>query len=237
MQTHYFGDINDYRKYILLRKFLKFGGLRIAFCWMLRPDDTRNDGQDRRYLANRPRWEHFDPALYRFLKETCDQNPSSGIERIENSDLLRGCCFHGTELSPAIEERAAYMSGFLKTAKDHRAQLAFYDSDNGVEVNSVPIGSLRSPKYLYWHEIEEAYAQGMSLLVLQFFPHELHPDFIRRRRREIADHTGSKNVLAYDARRVCYFLAAHEEHLAAIEATNRAIEQDETNNQIHMIPH
>jgi len=73
--------------------------------------------------------------------------------------------------------------------------------------------------------------------VLQFFPHELHPDFIRRRRREIADHTGSKNVLAYDARTVCYFLAAHEDHLGAIEATNRAIEQDETNTQIHMIPH
>ena len=154
MQRHYFGDINDYRKYIFLRKFLKSGGLRIAFCWMLRPDDTRNDGQDRRYLENEARWKHLDPTLYRFLKTACDQDPSYGIKRIEKSGLLSGCCFHEAELIPAKKERAAYMNGFLKTAKDHQAQLAFYDSDNGIEVNSVPIGSIRSPKYLYWHEIE-----------------------------------------------------------------------------------
>ena len=66
MQRHYFGDINDYRKYILLSKFLEPGGMRIAFCRMLTLDDSRNDGQDRRYLANAARWEHLDSDLYRF---------------------------------------------------------------------------------------------------------------------------------------------------------------------------
>jgi len=236
MQRHYFGDINDYRKYILLRKFLKHGHMRIAFCWMLTPDDHRNDGQDRRYLANEARWEHLDTDLYRFLKVVCHQDPSSGIKRIEDSDLLNGCCFHGDELKPQKEERAAYMRRFLEVASEHKALLAFFDSDNGIEVNSVPIGTDRSPKYLFWHEIEKAYAQGMSLLILQFFPHESHPDFIRRRRQEIAGRTGSRNVLVYDARRVCYFLVAQDKHLAAIEATNHGLEPLLTGGQIRLVP-
>jgi endo-1,4-beta-D-glucanase Y len=103
-------------------------------------------------------------------------------------------------------------------------------------VKSHPIGTSHSPKYLYWHEIEKAYSKGLSLLVLQFFPRKSHPDFIRRRRREIADHTGSKNVIVYDARRVCYFLAAHENHLTAVEATNRALEHVLINSQIRLVP-
>jgi hypothetical protein len=235
MQRHYFGDINDYRKYLLLRKFLNSGHMRIAFWWMLTPDDHRNDGQDRRYIANEALWEYLDPDLYRFLKVVCNQDLTSGIKRIEESDLLSGCCFHGDELKPLKEERTVYMRRFLKAASEHKAQLAFFDSDNGIEVKSIPIVTSRSPKYLFWHEIENAYAQGMSLLILQFFPHESHLDFIRRRRQEIADHTSSKNIMVYNARRVCYFLAAHDTHLAAIEATNHGLEHVLTSGHIQLM--
>jgi hypothetical protein len=138
-------------------------------------------------------------------------------------------------LKPQKEERAEYMRRFLKVASEHKAQLAFYDSDNGIEVNSVPIGTANSPKYLFWHEIEKAYTQGMSLLILQFFPHESHPDFIRRRRQEIAVHTGSRNILVYDARRVCYFLVAQDKHLSAIEVANHGLEPLVLSGQIRLV--
>lgn len=150
--------------------------------------------------------------------------------------MLTGCCFHGDELKPQKTKRAEYMSRFLKVASENKAQLAFFDSDNGIEVKSVPFGTVRSPKYLFWHEIEMAYTAGMSLLILQFFPHKSHPDFIKKRRREIADHIGSKNILVYDAKRVCYFLAAHEKHLSAIQAANHGLEQMLNSGQIRLIP-
>ena len=38
------GDINDYRKYALLRALSAGGANRIGVCWMLTPDDGRTDG-------------------------------------------------------------------------------------------------------------------------------------------------------------------------------------------------
>ena len=42
MKNQYFGDINDYRKYGLLRLIAKKTGLKIGICWMLTPDDGLN---------------------------------------------------------------------------------------------------------------------------------------------------------------------------------------------------
>jgi hypothetical protein len=40
-----FRDINDYRKYGLLRVLTNRGGARTAVCWMFTPDDGRGDGR------------------------------------------------------------------------------------------------------------------------------------------------------------------------------------------------
>ena len=39
MKNQYFGDINDYRKYGLLRILISGGGIKTIVCWVLRPDD------------------------------------------------------------------------------------------------------------------------------------------------------------------------------------------------------
>ena len=39
MKNQYFGDINDYRKYGLLRILSTYGPIKTAVCWMLTPDD------------------------------------------------------------------------------------------------------------------------------------------------------------------------------------------------------
>ena len=44
MKNQYFGDVNDYRKYGLLRVFANQAAFNIGVCWMLTPDDERRDG-------------------------------------------------------------------------------------------------------------------------------------------------------------------------------------------------
>ena len=39
MKNQYFGDINDYRKYGLIRLLTGAGQLKTAVCWMLAPGD------------------------------------------------------------------------------------------------------------------------------------------------------------------------------------------------------
>ena len=64
MKNQYFGDINDYRKYSLLRLLSGHGKISTAVCWMLTPDDLRPDGHRIQYLREPEKWRKFDPAVF-----------------------------------------------------------------------------------------------------------------------------------------------------------------------------
>jgi hypothetical protein len=51
MKNQYFGDINDYRKYGLLRAFAE-AHLSVGVCWLLTADDAGGDGELRRLLIS-----------------------------------------------------------------------------------------------------------------------------------------------------------------------------------------
>ncbi|MCJ7618838.1 MAG: hypothetical protein MUP64_01300, partial [Anaerolineae bacterium] len=69
MKNQYFGDVNDYRKYGLLRVLTNGGEIKAAVCWMLTPDDGRGDGGFTSYLEQPDKWRHFDPLLFDHLRE------------------------------------------------------------------------------------------------------------------------------------------------------------------------
>jgi hypothetical protein len=50
LKNQYFGDINDYRKYGLLRILQSKGNSRLLVAWMLTPDDGSPQGGFRSYL-------------------------------------------------------------------------------------------------------------------------------------------------------------------------------------------
>ena len=54
MKNQYYGDINDYRKYGLLRSLTRDTGLHLGVCWMLTSDDERSDGEKVGYLVRIP---------------------------------------------------------------------------------------------------------------------------------------------------------------------------------------
>jgi len=64
VKNQYFGDMNDYRKYGLLRALAATSGLRIGVCWMLTSDDAGGDGELRAYLTRPGKWRRYDPELY-----------------------------------------------------------------------------------------------------------------------------------------------------------------------------
>ena len=67
MKNQYFADINDYRKYGLLRTFQSTGIGKLLVAWMLTPDDGRQDGRSRSYLKEARSWRRYDPELYERL--------------------------------------------------------------------------------------------------------------------------------------------------------------------------
>lgn len=69
MKNQYFGDINDYRKYGLLRILADSGKLKIGICWMLTSDDKRSDGRRISYLQSPSKWSDYDKDLFEQLKD------------------------------------------------------------------------------------------------------------------------------------------------------------------------
>ncbi len=88
MKNQYFGDINDYRKYGLLRSIIRATGLRLLVAWMLTPDDGSTDGKFISYLQQSKKWSEHDPALFHKLKEVLGSEQNRRVALIEKSDLL-----------------------------------------------------------------------------------------------------------------------------------------------------
>lgn len=67
MKDQYVGDINDYRKYALLRVLSAGGANRIGVCWMMTPSDGGLDGGKLAYLQQPERHRHVDPELLQLV--------------------------------------------------------------------------------------------------------------------------------------------------------------------------
>jgi hypothetical protein len=67
MKNQYFGDVNDYQKYGLLRLLANDGQFKIGVCWMLTTDDGRSDGNFTAFLSKPQAWHKYDPPLFDLL--------------------------------------------------------------------------------------------------------------------------------------------------------------------------
>lgn len=175
MKHQYVGDINDYRKYALLRALSASGTNRIGVCWMLTPSDGSSDGGKLAYLQCPERYRHFDPPLFDILAHVAGEPDRRRLHTIEESGSIPSAIYHNELLSEDIPGRAALMARC--TSAFHAADLVFFDPDNGLEV-SIPKGRKNSSKYLYLDEAAGFYATGKSLLIYQHFPRVERKAFI-----------------------------------------------------------
>jgi hypothetical protein len=139
LKHQYFGDVNDYRKYSLLKCLSGQGRLQIGVCWMLTTADKRSDGNMLSYLGKTDQYRAFAPDLFDYLFHCIYVKKHRHVSLIEASQLLPSSSFHSAVLLDDIDQRRVYFAQmFQRFAK---VDLVFFDPDNGLEVKSKPIAA------------------------------------------------------------------------------------------------
>lgn len=223
MKHQYVGDINDYRKYALLRALSVGGANRIGVCWMLTASDGSSDGNKLSYLQQPDRYCHFDPELFDILAHAASEPDRRRLPTIEDSGAVPGARYYNELLPDELLGRAAFMDQCAATFVN--ADLLFFDPDNGLEV-SLPKGRKNSSKYLYLDEVAAFYEAGKSLLIYQHFPRVERAAFMASRVQQLRRTAPGCAVWAFTTAHVVFFLLVHPDSparlaVAAMEACGR----------------
>lgn len=212
MKEQYVGDVNDYRKYVLLR-LLRRSGLKLGVCWMLTPNDGRSDGNKLGYL-DQPKQERHDPELFALLRRVRDEPDARRLILIEGSEILSGAVFVNTIVPEPLFERQIWFR--QASAALAETDLIFFDPDNGIEVGSVAKGRRNSSKYVYRDELAAAYRAGHSLLVYQHFQRKERESFIRDVADDLRRIAADAEVWAIRTSHVVFMLAIQPPHRSAL---------------------
>lgn len=158
MKNQYFGDINDYRKYGLLRAIQEVTGFRTLVAWLLTPDDDGPDGNFTNYIDESQKYTDYDHDLYEGIRSLMSNGQERAVSLIEGTDLLP-CTEYFSEIVPSRgPERGEWFAALQRAAEG--SDLVFLDPDNGIEVKSRPFGRKDSSKFVFWREIETLWSAG-----------------------------------------------------------------------------
>lgn len=215
MKHQYVGDINDYRKYTLLRALSADGTNRIGVCWMLTPDDGSTDGGKLAYLQQPGRYQRFDPELFDILGHAAAEPDRRRLQTIEHSGTIAAAIYHNDLLPQAEDERAAYMAECR--AKFADADLVFFDPDNGIEAPSVKKRHGKALKYVFLDEVATVYGSGQSALIYQHFPMmKPRPQFVADTVARLRATTPDAAIFTFTTAHVVFFLLVHPESPARL---------------------
>ena len=220
MKDQYFGDVNDFRKYGILRGLTRTARLSIGVFWMLTSGDDRSDGKFLGYLEKPSEYRHRDPELFDWMKQSVVPGGDRCVSQIEASGLLGNCAFHSDLLADQKEARNRYFTSGLDALRGR--DLLFFDPDNGLEIKSVPLGKKNSCKYLFWDEVQVAFEADSSVLIYQHFSHENRERFLVRLAGELRRRTGAA-VILFQTPHVLFLLACQKRHEAIFLAASRLI--------------
>lgn len=209
LKDQYVGDINDFRKYGLIRTLLEGGDLRLFCCWLKTPDDASTDGSSRRYLTEPTRWRDYDPDLFDTL-ERLSRSHAPGIQQIERSGVLPNAAFMSAVVADRLDRREGYFAEVYGQAAT--SDVTFFDPDNGFEVRSRARGTKGSSKYIYWDEVVTTYGAGASVLVYQHFPRVERSRFVSQLMRRLRQQTGARWTASFSTSHVLFALAPQDRH-------------------------
>ncbi|WP_457663738.1 hypothetical protein [Sinorhizobium medicae] len=208
MKDQYVGDINDYRKYALLRALSAGGTNPIGVCWMMTPDDGGMDGGKLAYLQQPSRFRLYDSELFDILGQTASAPGRRRLKAIEDSGAIPGAIYHNDLLLDDASSRQAFMDACA--SEFCKIDLAFFDPDNGLEV-SLRKGHKNSSKYLYLDEVADFYGAGKSLLIYQHFPRMERSAFVDRCVARLRSAAPGTFLGAFTTAHVVFFLLLHPE--------------------------
>ena len=210
MKHQYFGDVNDYRKYGLLRCLIEATGLTLGVAWWLTSDDGKADGEFRTYLQRPDAWRRFDPELHDRLSLLLDPATPRHVSLAQTWRLLPDAVYHEALVEDARSVRSRHAN--LVKQELSGCQLIFLDPDNGIEVASVPVGAKNSSKYVYWHEIEELFRQGHSLVIYQHYPRVSRVVFEARLFEDLRARLGTHHFTLFSTAHVVFAMILQPVH-------------------------
>ncbi len=212
MKNQYVGDINDYKKYGLLRILSRDGEIKTAICWMLTETDASADGQFIGYLLKPVKWRSFDPLLFDKLKRCTETLGNRNVHWVETMNIITSAVFYRELITDNTLERQRYFQQFHFIAQG--SDLVFFDPDNGLEVKSKPYGRKDSCKYLYWQEMLSTFQNGHSILLYQHFRREKREEFIKNLSEEVCVRISVSEVIAFRTANVLFLLIPQSCHLS-----------------------
>ena len=224
MKDQYFGDINDYRKYGLLRAIGRASEFRMLVAWMLTSDDGSTDGKFISYLGDPGKWSRHDPDLFLNIRALLSCNQQRRVSLIEGTELLPKAEYFSAHVPESALSRNAWFGALAQRAEGR--DFIFLDPDNGLEVKSKPYGTKDSSKFLYWREIQALWATGKSLLIYQHFIREKRRDFIERTLTTLARHTPGSLVEAFSTPHVVFLMALQPDHHQFHQAIVNAVQDN-----------
>jgi integrase len=218
MKNQYWGDVNDYVKYGLLRVLLA-SGLRLGVCWMLTTDDERTDGNKLAYLAHPERWRPYDPPLYDALQGAVAGRKERDVALTRRLNLLPGALYGDRLLTDDRPQRTGAMAAMLRDLAS--ADWVFFDPDNGLEVRSAPLGRRGSRRYVYGAELEATWRGGQSVLIYQHWRRVAHPVMQAQVVAQVRRHTPGSQLHLFTTAHVLFVLATQAEHHALASAASQ----------------
>jgi hypothetical protein len=208
VKNQYFGDINDYLKYGILRQLARSGRTKILVCWMLTPDDKSWDGGKTGYLSQPQAWRRYDTKLFDSLQSAVHKECIRSVAWVAERGLIHSASFIPDFLEDNLAQREDYFDTVFRLAKDF--DLLFFDPDTGLEVKTVKRGRAGSSGYLYREEVVQAFALGCSVLIYQQFPHEEREKYISERVAMLRKWTGAPAAISFSTSHVVFFLLCQE---------------------------
>jgi hypothetical protein len=222
MKHQYFGDINDYRKYGLLRLLAIVGRLRLGVSWMLTPPDHGRDGGKIGYLEAPQRWLSHDRRLFRHLAASVAPERPRDLGLIETKRLIPRARYHTEVIAHDDPARQQYLQSMLDRFQD--IDLVFFDPDNGLEVPSCHLGQTKFSKYLAWDEVGVTFKRGFSLLIYQHYSRVEREAFARVKVQQLENLTGATCVPIRTAHAL-FLLVLHPEHIPAARRSLEALDK------------
>ena len=211
MKSQYFADINDYRKYGILRLLVGKGEKKTAICWMLTEDDKSSDGKFTYYIGQPDKWRSYDTTLFDSLAACLENQEKRSVEWAAEKNLIPSAVYFSKSLNDIKEEREEYIEEFKQIARE--SDFVFFDPDNGIEVKSVSYGRKNSKKYLYWREIADIFVMGKSLLVYQHFIRKKRDTFIQELADKFKERLGARKIFALRTAHVVFILVPQSQHI------------------------
>jgi hypothetical protein len=214
MKIQYVGDINDYRKYAVLRGLAGPGDIRIGVCWMLTPTDGRPDGGKTNYLDNPSRYRSYDSDLFDLLRSVIAIPDKRHLALIEASGIVPGARYFD-EIIPDDEEGR---STFFRAAMAKLAQydLIIFDPDNGLDVPSKKKGKRDSCKFIYRDEVTTVFNGNKSVLIYQHFTREERSRFVERIGSSLKNLMPNASIWVFRTAHVVFFLVINPPHTPAL---------------------